>query len=86
VTRETLDGKNPGGWFPEQKITLEEAIKGYTLNGAFTEFSESIKGSIETGKLSDLVVLTQNIFEIPPEEIQNTRVKMTIVNGEIIRK
>jgi predicted amidohydrolase YtcJ len=84
VTRRTLDGKNPGGWFPEQKITLEGAIKGYTLNGAFAEFSESIKGSIETGKLSDLVVLTQNIFEIPPEEIQNTRVKMTIVNGEII--
>jgi len=84
VTRRTLDGKHPEGWFPEQKIPLEEAVRGYTLNGAYAEFSERIKGSIEAGKLADLVVLTQNIFEIPPEEIQNTRVKMTIVNGEII--
>ncbi len=84
VTRQTLDGKNPGGWFPEQKITLEEAIKGYTLNGAYAEFSEGMKGSIETEKLADLVVLTQNIFEIPPEEIKNTKVKITIVNGKII--
>jgi predicted amidohydrolase YtcJ len=86
VTRRTLDGKHPEGWFPEQKISLEEAVKGYTLNGAYAEFSERIKGSVEAGKLADLVVLTQNIFEIPPEEIQNTRVKMTIVNGKIIRK
>jgi len=84
VTRRTLDGKHPEGWFPEQKIPLEEAVRGYTLNGAYAEFSERIKGSIEAGKLADLVVLTQNIFEIPPEEIQNTGVKMTIVNGEII--
>ncbi len=84
VTRRTLDGKNPGGWFPEQKIALEEAIKGYTLNGAFAEFSEGIKGSIDTGKLADLVVLTQNIFEIPSEEILNAQVKMTIVDGKIV--
>jgi predicted amidohydrolase YtcJ len=84
VTRRTLDGKNPGGWFPEQKISLEEAIKGYTLNGAFTEFSEQTKGSIEVGKLADLVVLTQNIFEIPPEEIQNAKVRKTIVDGKIV--
>jgi len=84
VTRRTLDGKHPEGWFPEQKIPLEEAVRGYTLNGAYAEFSERIKGSIEAGKLADLVVLTQNIFEIPPEEIQKTRVKMTILNGKII--
>ena len=86
VTRRTLDGKHPEGWFPEQKIPLEEAVRGYTLNGAYAEFSERIKGSIEAGKLADLVVLTQNIFEIPPEEIQKTRVKMTILNGKITRK
>ncbi len=86
VTRQTLDGENPGGWFPEQKISLQEAVKGYTLNGAYAEFSERIKGTVEAGKLADLVVLTQNIFEIPPEEIQNTEVKMTIVNGKIIFK
>ena len=84
VTRRTLDGRHPEGWFPEQKIPLEEAVKGYTLNGAYAEFSESIKGSVEAGKLADLVVLTQNIFDIPPEEIRNTRVRMTIVSGKIV--
>lgn len=84
VTRQTLDGKNPGGWFPEQKISLEEAIEGYTINGAFTEFAEDIKGSIEEGKLADLVVLNQNLFEIPLEKIVETEVKKTIFNGKII--
>lgn len=86
VTRQTLDGKNPEGWFPEQKITLAEAIKGYTLNGAYAEFAEDVKGSIEKGKLADLVVLSKNIFEIPPEEIKEAEVKMTIFNGEVIYK
>ena len=84
LTRRTTDGKNPDGWFPEEKISLEEAIKGYTLNGAFAEFSEEIKGSVSAGKLADLVVLDRNIFEIPPEEIQAARIKMTIVGGKII--
>jgi predicted amidohydrolase YtcJ len=84
VTRQTLDGKNPGGWFPEQKITLEEAIKGYTLHAAYTEFSEHKKGSVEVGKLADLVVLDQNLFEIPPEKILEAKVLMTIFDGKII--
>ncbi len=84
VTRQTLDGKNPGGWFPEQKISLEQAVKGYTLNAAYAEFSERIKGSVEAGKLADLVTLSHNIFDILPEEIQNTKVKMTIVDGKIV--
>jgi len=84
VTRRTLDGKHPEGWFPEQKISLEEAIKGYTLNGAFAEFSEESKGSIEAGKLADLVVLTRNIFAVSPEEIVDAKAKMTIFNGEIV--
>ncbi|MGD9344473.1 MAG: amidohydrolase [Candidatus Aminicenantes bacterium] len=86
VTRRTLDGKNPDGWFPEQKISLEEAIKGYTMNGAYTEFAEDEKGSIRAGKLADLVVLSQNLFEIPPEDIGVTEVLATICNGEIIYK
>ena len=57
VTRRTLDEKNPDGWVPEQKIPLEEAIKGFTINGAFAEFAETSKGSIEPGKLADFVVL-----------------------------
>jgi predicted amidohydrolase YtcJ len=86
VTRRTLDGKNADGWIPEQKISLEEAIKGYTINGAYTEFAESVKGSLEEGKFADLVVLNQNLFEILPEDIRNTEVLMTIFNGEIIYK
>jgi predicted amidohydrolase YtcJ len=84
VTRQTTDGKSPQGWIPKEKITLEEAIKGYTLNGAYAEFSEKIKGSVERGKVADLVVLNQNIFKIPPEEIIKTKVRMTIIDGKIV--
>ncbi|MFB0565829.1 MAG: amidohydrolase [Candidatus Aminicenantaceae bacterium] len=84
VTRSTTDGRNPNGWIPREKISLEDAIKGYTLNGAYAEFSESIKGSVEEGKLADLVILDRNIFKISPEEILNTAVKMTILNGKIV--
>jgi predicted amidohydrolase YtcJ len=86
VTRQTLDGGDPGGWFPEQKISLEEAIKGYTLNAAFTEFSEYLKGSLEEGKLADVVILDQNLFEISPKKILDTRVIMTVLDGKIIYK
>jgi len=84
VTRRTLDGKNPGGWFPEQRISLEEAIKGYTLNAAYAEFAEKEKGSIESGKLADIVVLSKNLFEVQPEEILDTEVEMTIFDGKVI--
>jgi predicted amidohydrolase YtcJ len=84
VTRQTTDGKNPDGWFPEQKIPLDEAIKGFTLNGAYAEFSEKIKGSLEVGKLADLVVLDQNLFKIAPEKIKDARVTLTVVGGKIV--
>jgi predicted amidohydrolase YtcJ len=84
VSRRTLDGENPGGWYPEQRISLEEAIKGYTLNAAYAEFAESMKGTIEKGKLADLVVLSNDLFEIPVEDILDTRVLMTIVGGRIV--
>ena len=86
VTRQTLDGNDPGGWFPEQKISMEEAIKGYTLNAAYTEFAEYLKGSLEEGKLADMVILDQNLFEISTERILDTRVIMTILDGKIIYK
>lgn len=86
VTRRTLDGQNPEGWIPEQKISLEEAIKGYTINGAYAEFAESKKGSIEEGKLADLVMLDQNLFKISPEEIRDVGVMMTVLGGRIIYK
>lgn len=84
VTRKTLDDKNPDGWIPEQKITVEQAIKCYTINNAFASFEENIKGSIEPGKLADLVILDQDILTIDPVKIKDTKVIMTILDGEII--
>jgi len=84
VTRRTLDGQNPEGWIPGEKISLVDAIKGYTINAAYSEFSEQLKGSLEIGKKADLVVLDRNLFEIPPEEISRARVQMTVFDGRII--
>lgn len=84
VTRRTLDNRHPEGWIPEEKISVEEAIKGYTINAAYAEFSEKEKGSIEPGKLADLVILDRNILKIKLEDIRSTRVLMTIVDGRII--
>jgi predicted amidohydrolase YtcJ len=86
VTRRTLDGKNPEGWIPEQKISVEDAIKCYTINSAYAAFEEDIKGSIEAGKLADLVVLSDDILKIDPVKIKDVTVEMTIVDGEIIYK
>ncbi|MCX8160127.1 MAG: amidohydrolase [Candidatus Saccharicenans sp.] len=84
VTRRTLDGQNPDGWIPEEKITLEEAIKSYTVRAAYAEFSEKEKGSLEPGKLADLVVLDRDLFHIEPEEIMKARVVLTMVDGRIV--
>lgn len=84
VTRQTLDGRHPDGWQSEQKLTVEEAVKAYTVNAAFSEFSEKTKGTIEKGKLADLVVLDRNIFEANPEEIRDARVVMTVVGGKVV--
>jgi len=84
VTRATLDGKNPGGWFPEEKITLPEAIEAYTLGAAFAEFQEHEKGSITPGKLADMVIVSDNILELRPEAIRSAKVKTTILGGKVI--
>ena len=86
VTREYPEGGPENGWFPEEKITLEQAIEFYTLGSAYAEFQEKIKGSIEKGKLADLVVLDRNIFKIPKREILKTKVDYTILNGKIVYK
>ena len=82
ATRRTLDGKNPEGWVPEQKITVAEAVHAYTIGSAYAEGEEKIKGSIAPGKLADLVVLTEDIFHIDPVEIWNTKVDTTIFDGK----
>ena len=84
MTRRTLDGKNPGGWVPDEKVSVEEAVRAYTVNGAWAEFAEAAKGSIEAGKLADLVVLDRDIFAVPPEEISRAKVRMTVLDGRII--
>ncbi|NDQ57058.1 MAG: amidohydrolase [Acidipila sp.] len=84
VTRRTTDGKNPGGWYPEQKITLEEAIEAFTMGSAYAEFSEEQKGSIKPGKFADIVVINADLFAIAPEKIQDARVATTIVGGKIV--
>jgi len=84
VTRATLDGKNPKGWIPEQKVTLAEAVEAYTLGSALAEFQEKEKGSIRPGKLADMVILSDNIFDMKPEAIRRVKVETTIVGGEIV--
>lgn len=84
VTRRTLDGKNPEGWMPEQKISVEQALIAYTRNGAYASFEEKIKGSLEAGKLADFVILDQNLFTITPEKIRAVHVIKTIVGGKIV--
>ena len=84
VTRRTLDGKRPGGWVPEEKVSVEEAVRAFTVNGAWVEFAESAKGTIEAGKLADLVVLDRDIFTIPPGEIDGAKVRMTVFDGKIV--
>jgi hypothetical protein len=84
VTRATLDGKNPQGWVPEQKISLAEAVEAYTMGSAYAEFQEKEKGSITAGKLADLVLLSEDIFAIAPEAIRNVKVDVTVVGGRIV--
>lgn len=83
VTRATLDGKNPGGWFPEQKLTVAEAVEAYTMGSAYAEFQENEKGSITAGKLADMVLLSDDIFSIPPEKIRDVKVDKTILGGRV---
>ncbi|MBA2339073.1 MAG: amidohydrolase [Pyrinomonadaceae bacterium] len=84
VTRRTLDGKNPQGWIPEQKITVEEAVRAYTVGAAYAEFMENDKGAIAPGKLADLVILSDDIFQIDPTAIERARVLVTIMDGRIV--
>ena len=81
VTRRTLDDRNPGGWVPQQKITVEEAIRAYTAGGAFASFEESRKGTLAPGKLADFVMLDRNLFEIPPDRIREVHPVLTVVGG-----
>ena len=82
VTRETIDGSQPGGWHPNEKMTVDEALLAYTASVAYAGFQEDVLGTIEVGKLADFVVLSRDLFEIEPEEIKNTGVLRTVVGGK----
>jgi predicted amidohydrolase YtcJ len=84
VTRATLDGKNPDGWVPEQKLTVAEAVEAYTMGSAYAEFQEKEKGSITQGKLADFVVLSDDISKIPPAAIKNVKVEATFLGGKLV--
>ncbi len=83
VTRKDLDEKPEGGWYPQQALTLDEALEGYTKISAYLSRDEKIKGTLEVGMLADMVVLEENLYTCKPEHIKDIRVDMTIVNGEI---
>ena len=86
LTRKGLDGKPEGGWIPEQTVDLETAIRGYTINGAYANFVEQNRGSIALGKYADFVMLSDNLFEIPPDKIKDAKVVWTMVGGKEVWK
>ena len=81
VTRQTMDGQPEGGWFPEERLTVQEALEAYTRNAAYAGFVESWKGRLMPGYTADLVVLSENLFEIPAEQIKDVEVLRTMVGG-----
>jgi predicted amidohydrolase YtcJ len=84
ATRRTPDGKHQDGWVPDQKISVEEAVRAYTAGSAFAEFQEHEKGTIAPGKLADFVMLSRDIFTIEPTEIENVKVVTTIMDGRVV--
>ena len=84
MTRRTTDGLNPDGWVPNEKISLEEALRAYTWGGAYAGFMENKVGRLEPGKYADLVVLSEDLFQMDPLDIPDVRVEMTMVGGEMV--
>ncbi len=84
ITRQDRNGEPAAGWFPDQRMTREEALKSWTLGGAYAAFEEGSKGSLAVGKLADFVMLSADIMTVPPREILNAHVTMTVVGGEVV--
>ena len=84
VTRRTLDEQRPGGWVPEQKITVEDALRAYTTGGAYAGFAEGTRGVIRKGMLADLTMIDKDLTRIAPETIRDAKVVRTIVNGKVV--
>jgi hypothetical protein len=84
VTRKSPEGDPPGGWYPEECMTIQEAVRGFTINAAYAQFAERIRGTIAVGKLGDFTILDRDIFSCPSAEILDARVVYTIVGGRIV--
>lgn len=84
VTRKTMKGTPEGGWFPEQRISVEEAIQAYTINNACAAFEDDIRGTLEPGKIADITVFDRNLIRIPEDDLLNTEVVYTIIDGKIL--
>ncbi|UCH84882.1 MAG: amidohydrolase family protein, partial [Candidatus Latescibacterota bacterium] len=84
VTRQDPKGWPKGGWYPEEKMTIEEAVSGFTRHAAYARFAENINGTLEVGKLADLTVLDKDLMAIAPEEILTTNVVMTVIGGQVV--
>jgi hypothetical protein len=84
VTRRTIDGKNPNGWMPQEKVSVAQAVQAYTVNAAYAEGEEKLKGAIRAGQLADVVVLSRNIFNIDPVEIEDVKVDLTLLGGKSV--
>jgi predicted amidohydrolase YtcJ len=84
ITRQDRDGNPPGGWFPEQRLTRAEALRAFTIDGAYAAFEEQKKGSLVPGKLADFVMLSDDIMRIPDSQVWRAHVLMTVLDGKIV--
>jgi predicted amidohydrolase YtcJ len=84
VTRQTLDGLRPDGWVPEQRISVEEALRAYTRDAAFASYSEHETGTLERGKLADFVLIDRDLTRVAPRELNSAHVVMTVAGGRVV--
>ncbi len=84
VTRRTLDDKRPGGWVPEQKITVEDALRAYTSGAAYAGYAEETRGVLKKGMLADITMIDRDLTTMAPETIRDAKIVRTIVNGKVV--
>jgi predicted amidohydrolase YtcJ len=84
VNRRTIEGNPLGGWIPKQRLTMEQALRGYTSAGAYASFEENTKGQLAPGMWADIIVFSQDLFKIPTMDIYKTRVVLTIFDGKVL--
>jgi predicted amidohydrolase YtcJ len=84
VTRKDTGGNPPGGWFPAERLTLEESIRAFTALPAWSSKKEKFLGALTPGRFADLTVFARDLFQVPPEEWTSVGIEMTVVNGEIV--